>query len=86
VAEELNETKAVLRAIWDVGGDAEVALDDECSPTKVCRNMKGITFDGYAPEGTDMQSAWREHLRAEGKLAPSGATLRDLVLGRDDDR
>jgi hypothetical protein len=86
MAEDLSETKAVLRAIWDAGGDAEVALDDECSPTKVCRNMQGITFDGYAPEGTDLQAAWRQRLQAEGKLAPSGDTLRDLVLGRDGDR
>jgi hypothetical protein len=48
--------------------------------------MKDITFDGYAPEGTDMTAAWRERLREEGKLAPPGGSIRDLVLGPDGGR
>jgi hypothetical protein len=82
----LTDTKQVLRAVWDARADTDVALDDECSPTKVCRNMKGVTFDGYADEGTDLQQAWRERLAAEGKLRASGGSIRDLVLGPDGDR
>jgi hypothetical protein len=86
MADGVSETKAVLRVIWDAQGDTEVTLDDECSPTKVCRNMQGITFDGYAPAGTDLREAWRQRLESEGKLAPSGGSIRDLVLGGDTDR
>jgi len=40
-----------------------------------------MTFDGYAPEGTDIGEAWRALLRREGKMSTSGESLRDLVLG-----
>lgn len=56
-------------------------FDDECSPTKVCRNMKGITFDGFAEEGTDLRTAWRDRLAREGKLVEDAESIRDLVLG-----
>ena len=75
-----------LRSLWQAQGDPTVAADEDCSPTRVCRNMKDVTFDGYAPEGTDIGLAWRERLRAEGKLAESGGTIRDLVLGTDGGR
>ena len=52
-------------------------LDAECSPTKVCRNMKDVTFDGYADEGGDVKAAWRNTLAQEGKLG--GSSLADLV-------
>ncbi|MEY4606672.1 MAG: hypothetical protein ACO3S5_04260 [Ilumatobacteraceae bacterium] len=73
--------KEVLKSVWDAQGDPEVALDDECSPTKVCRNMQGITFEGFAEEGTDIRSAWRATLEREGKYNTSGGSIRDLVLG-----
>lgn len=59
-------------------------LDEECSPTKPCRNMRDITFDGYAEPGSDLGAAWRALLAREGKLDPAGGSLRQLVLGNDE--
>jgi hypothetical protein len=75
-----DETVEVLRAVWAADGGA-AAFDDECGPTKTCRNMKDFTFEGMAEPGTDLSSAWRERLRREGKLSASGGSVRDLVLG-----
>lgn len=55
--------------------------DEDCGPTKTCRNMKDVTFDGLAEPGTDLASAWRDRLRREGKLRDDGGSLRELVLG-----
>jgi hypothetical protein len=41
--------------------------------------MKDVSFDGFAEEGVDMGTAWRNKLRREGKLG--GSSLGDLVLG-----
>lgn len=86
MVDDREETKDVLRTIWASAGDPAVALDEECSPTKVCRNMQGVTFDGYGDEDTDPVAAWRERLQREGKYDASAGTVRDLVLGPDDDR
>lgn len=72
-------TAEVLRGIWQQDTDNLQDLDAECSPTKVCRNMKDVTFDGYAEEGGDVKVAWRNTLAAEGKLGSS--SLADLVNG-----
>jgi hypothetical protein len=79
-----RDARQVLRAVWEAQGqtEAELAgaeLDPDCSPTKVCKNMKGVTFDGYAEPGTDLGQAWRDKLAREGKLGTS--SIRDLVLG-----
>lgn len=79
-----NETTPeVLQSVWMVSHDHS-DLDEDCSPTKPCRNMRGVSFDGYAEEGADIGAAWRAQLAREGKLAESGGTLRDLVLGGDE--
>ncbi len=83
MATGIEESKAVLRTLWASQGDPGVAVDDECSPTKVCRNMRDVAFDGYAEGGTDPVAAWREQLAREGKLDGSAGTVRDLVLGDD---
>jgi hypothetical protein len=42
----------------------------------------GVGFDDFASdEGGDLSAAWRARLEREGKLDPSGGTVRDLVLG-----
>jgi hypothetical protein len=41
--------------------------------------MKDVSFDGFAPAGSDLGQAWRDTLRREGKL--SEGSLRDLVMG-----
>lgn len=73
-------TGEVLQSVWMVDHDHS-ELDEDCSPTKPCRNMRGVTFEGYADEGGDVGAAWRAQLDREGKLDKSEGTIRDLVLG-----
>lgn len=77
-----RDARQVLRDVWRRDADAFVDLDAECSPTKACRNMKDITFDGFAEEGGDLATAWRNTLAREGKLGSS--SVADLVLGSSD--
>lgn len=79
-----ESTRDVLTSVWQSQGDPAAALDDECSPTKVCRNMQGIDFSGFAEGDTDIRDAWRNRLAREGKLSESGQSIRDLVLGSDE--
>jgi hypothetical protein len=77
-----EETTAdVLRSVWATTPH-DHPLDEDCSPNKACRNMKDVTFDGYAEPGTDIGAAWRAKLAREGKLTTSGGSIRDLVLGQ----
>jgi hypothetical protein len=76
-----EDAVGVLRALWAVEGQTAEDLDDDCGPTKACRNMKDVTFDGFAEPGSDLGAAWRDKLAREGKLSTSGRSLRDLVLG-----
>jgi hypothetical protein len=77
-----DETTAeVLQSVWMVSHD-HFDLDEDCSPTKPCRNMRGVTFDGYAEEGADIGVAWKAKLAREGKLTSTEGTLRDLILGQ----
>lgn len=79
-----ESTRDVLTSVWQSQGDPAATLDDECSPTKVCRNMQGIDFSGFAEGDTDIRDAWRNRLAREGKLSESGQSIRDLVLGSDE--
>jgi hypothetical protein len=76
----LDDSVGVLRALWAADGQAE-ALDEECGPQKTCKNMVGVSFDGFAEPGSDLREAWRERLAREGKLSTSGQSVRDLVMG-----
>ena len=80
-----DEAVDVLRAVWSADGQSTEDLD-ACGPTKSCKNMKDVSFDGMAEPGTDLTEAWRDRLRREGKLSTSGGSIRDLVLGRTDQR
>lgn len=82
MAYQPDEAVDVLRAVWAVDETRE-ALDEACGPQQSCKNMKDVTFDGYAEPGSDLGSAWREKLRREGKLGEPGASIRDLVLGTE---
>jgi hypothetical protein len=73
----------VLQSVWMVSHDHN-DMDEDCSPTKPCRNMKDVTFDGYAEPGSDLGAAWRAKLAREGKLSTSEGSIRDLVLGQGD--
>jgi hypothetical protein len=67
--------------MWSSPPVDQTLVDADCSPTKTCKNMVGISFDGFAEPGSDLGQAWREKLQREGKLSDDGTTLRDLVLG-----
>ena len=62
---ESDDAAQTLRAVWQGTPGALEELDAECSPTKACRNMKDITFDGFAEEGVDLATAWRNTLARE---------------------
>jgi hypothetical protein len=81
MANQPEETVDVLRAIWAAGGQRLEDADEACGPTKSCKNMTDVSFDGLAEPGTDLGAAWRERLRREGKLSTSAESIRDLVLG-----
>jgi hypothetical protein len=85
VSDDTTDARDILRSVWDTTAPVP-ALDEDCSPTKVCKNMRGITFDGFAEEGTDLRVAWRELLAREGKLNASGESVRDLVFGPTEQR
>ena len=81
MAYQPDDTVDVLRAVWTAEGQGSEALDEACGPTKSCRNMKDVSFDGMAEPGSDLRAAWRERLQREGKLSTSGGSIRELVLG-----
>ena len=81
MAYQPDEAVDVLRAVWSADERSRDELDEACGPTKTCKNMKDVTFDGMAEPGTDLTEAWKDRLRREGKLSTSGGSLRDLVLG-----
>jgi hypothetical protein len=83
MAYEPDQAVDVLRAVWAAEGRRTDQLDDDCGPTKNCKNMKDVSFDGLAEPGSDLSSAWRDRLRREGKLSDGGGSIRDLVLGAD---
>jgi hypothetical protein len=80
-----DTTAEALQSVWMVSHD-HFDLDEDCSPTKPCRNMRGVGFDGYAEPGSDIGAAWRAKLAREGKLSDSEGTIRDLVLGQGEQR
>lgn len=73
----------VLRSVWATDETDAAGLDEACGNRKTCRNMKHVSFDGFAEPGSDIGSAWRDKLRREGKLNTSGGTIRELILGND---
>ena len=80
MSEESQQAGETLRTIWQGVPDQVQELDAECSPTKACRNMKDVTFEGFAEqEGADLATAWRNTLEREGKLG--SGSVADLVFG-----
>jgi hypothetical protein len=43
--------------------------------------MADVGFDDFAAGEADRGAAWRARLEREGKLAPAGGSVRDLVMG-----
>ncbi len=72
-----------VRAMWTTEEEAGAsAFDEDCSPTKVCRNAREFSFEGIAADGGDLKTAWRELLEREGKFNRSAESIGDLVLGQ----
>lgn len=80
-----RDERSQPETMWSTPADDQILLDADCSPTKTCRNMVGISFEGLAEGEADLASAWRATLEAEGKVASGAASLRDLVFGTSDD-
>ena len=81
-----DDVRDVLRAVWAAQDENGKDLDEDCSPTKSCKNMVGVSFDGLAEPGSDLRSAWREKLEREGKLSTSKGSIRELFLGSGESR
>jgi hypothetical protein len=81
MTQQPDDAVDVLRTVWAAQGPGVTDADDDCGPTKSCRNMKDVSFDGFAEPGSDIGAAWRAKLAREGKLNTSGGSVRDLVLG-----
>jgi hypothetical protein len=91
-----SEALPVLRGIWTA--QRQTVADIEApSTTTACKNMKNIGFGGIAdggadadstagPVGDDLRSAWRDRLAREGKIVPGATSLRDLVMGRSEQK
>jgi hypothetical protein len=75
-----DTTGDLLTSVWRVE-EEHVHVDEDCSPSKVCRNMRDVTFDGFGDPDSDPADSWRDLLAREGKLDGSAGSLRDLVLG-----
>jgi hypothetical protein len=81
MAHQSDDVRDVLRAVWAAQGESGADLDEDCGPTRSCKNMQTVSFDGLAEPGSDLGDAWRDKLAREGKLSTSGGSVRDLVLG-----
>ena len=66
-------------SMWSTPADDQFLVDPDCSPTKTCKNMVGVSFDGFDEHETDTATAWRKRLELEGKL--SQGSVADLILG-----
>jgi hypothetical protein len=71
----------VLRAIWAAEGQTAADLDDDAGRTKICRNMREVTFEGFGESDDDPAAAWRAMLARDGKVRPGAGSVADLVLG-----
>ena len=83
MSKEPPEALEVLRELWRGQGHTVADLDDAAGEKGSCKRMTdaGVGFDDFAAGESDLASAWRARLEREGKLNPSGGSVRDLVLG-----
>jgi hypothetical protein len=88
MSREPDDALEVLRGVWSAQGQTSADLAEDCGTTKSCKRMADVGFDGLASaEGdVDLRTAWRARLQREGKLAPGGGSVRDLVLGSAESR
>lgn len=77
-----DSAKNALSVLWASQENLVPELDEDCTPNKVCKNMKDVSFEGFAENGGDIRSAWKETLRREGKLNESssiGTLVNDVI-------
>jgi hypothetical protein len=77
----MDDAREVLREVWSAQGQTSADLDEDCGPTKACKKMADVGFDGLAGDDDDLRAAWRNRLQREGKLNEETGSIRDLVLG-----
>jgi hypothetical protein len=76
-----DEVLSVLREVWSAQGQAAEDVEEACGPTRACKKMADVGFDGLAEETDgDLRLAWRTKLAREGKLNRDAGSVRDLVL------
>jgi hypothetical protein len=76
-----EEVLGVLREVWRAQGQTAEDIEEACGPSKSCKRMTDVGFDGLAEETDgDLRLAWRTQLAREGKLNRSAGSVRDLVL------
>jgi hypothetical protein len=83
---QADEALEVLREVWRGQGQSAADLDaaaDESGTGKSCKRMTDVGFDDFGAGEEDPAGAWRARLAREGKLAPSGGSVRDLVLRQE---
>ena len=76
-----DEVLGVLREVWSAQGQTAEDLEEAWGPSKSCKRMTDVGFDGLAEETDgDLRLAWRTQLAREGKLNQGAGSVRDLVL------
>ena len=76
-----EEVLGVLREVWGAQGQTAEDIEEACGPTKSCKRMTDVGFEGLAEETDgDLRLAWRTQLAREGKLNRGAGSVRDLVL------
>jgi len=76
-----EEVLGVLREVWSAQRQTAEDLEEACGPSKSCKRMTEVGFDGLADETDgDLRLAWRTQLAREGKLNRDAGSVRDLVL------
>ena len=76
-----EEVLGVLREVWSAQGQTAEDIEEACGPTKSCKRMTDVGFEGLAEETDgDLRLAWRTQLAREGKLNQGVGSVRDLVL------
>jgi hypothetical protein len=76
-----EEVLGVLREVWGAQGQTAEDVEEACGPTKSCKRMTDVGFEGLAEETDgDLRLAWRTQLAREGKLNRGAGSVRDLVL------
>ena len=56
MSDQPSEALEVLRGVWSAQQQTAADLDEDCGPTKACKNMADVSFDGLAEPGEDLRA------------------------------